>query len=150
MAIKRTILNSTNEQADSTPSEMNLRQFLGPRFSDAEIEAMERYGSLMTVESGDALTVEGQVGSEAFILVTGKAAVRKAGASIATVGPGEIIGEHALITETRRNADVVATEHVSMLAFTSREFGALLAACPELSSTVQGLDKERSDEQQPG
>ncbi len=147
MAIKRTILNSTDEHAVSTAGTTNLRQLLGQRFSEAEIDAMDRYGSLITVESGETLTVEGQVGSEAFILVAGKADVRKAGASVATVGAGEIIGEHALITETRRDADVVATEQVSMLAFTSREFGALLAACPELSSTVEGLSQERSDEQ---
>jgi CRP-like cAMP-binding protein len=71
--------------------------------------------------------------------------VAKDGESVATVGAAEIIGEHALITETRRNADVVATEPTSIIASTSREFGALLAACPNLSSNVQGLAASRED-----
>ena len=142
---KTTILNTTEGNTQSVDVQQYLTDHIGDRFSSEEIDAMVRYGTLIGIDPGKALTVEGQVGGEAFIIVAGEAEVAKDGESVATVGAAEIIGEHALITETRRNADVVATEPTSIIAFTSREFGALLAACPNLSSNVQGLAASRKD-----
>jgi CRP-like cAMP-binding protein len=75
---------------------------------------------------GEVLCVEAEVGREAFIIVTGTATVTQGGRVIAELGPGELVGERALLTGERRSATVTATGPVTAYVMNQREFSSVL------------------------
>jgi CRP-like cAMP-binding protein len=61
---------------------------------------------------GARLLEEGKQGDTVLVLASGQATVSKAGATLAQLGPGAVLGEMALITSAPRSATVTATEPV--------------------------------------
>lgn len=85
-------------------------------------------GTLLDLPEGTTLCTKGEHGRQAFLLVRGEAAVHTANGRI-TVGPGEVIGEIAVLDPSRRrNADVVATSDISVLVFDPGTFWSLAGA----------------------
>src|SRR5438270_11290992 len=68
------------------------------------------------VGAGHILTRQGAYESQAYIVVAGKATVEIDGIEVNQVGPGEIIGELALIDGGPRTATVRATTGMGLLA----------------------------------
>jgi CRP-like cAMP-binding protein len=62
---------------------------------------------------------------------------------IATRGPGDYLGESALLDERPRTATVVATTPVSVEVLSRREFMSLLAEAPELSEQIMATVVQR-------
>ena len=56
---KTTILNTTEGNTQSVDVQQYLTDHIGDRFSSEEIDAMVRYGTLIGIDPGKALTVEG-------------------------------------------------------------------------------------------
>jgi CRP-like cAMP-binding protein len=86
--------------------------------------------SLLTPVSfndGDALCQEGHIGRQAFIIISGTAVVSRGDKILATVGPGDVIGELALLGDGRRTASVTAIEPVSAYVMSAQEFNSVLA-----------------------
>ena len=73
-------------------------------------------------EAGAAVVSQGDDGDELFIVLTGRVQVEAGGAAIATLGPGEHVGEMALIDKAARSADVRALEPSSLLSIRRRDF----------------------------
>src|SRR2546422_1279739 len=68
---------------------------------------------------GDLILVEGQRGADAYLIESGRVEVYRAGPPelpVAILGPGQIFGEMALITEQPRSASVRAIDDVRLLA----------------------------------
>ena len=76
--------------------------------------------------AGSVLMREGETGVEAFVILDGTAAVSICGGAIATVGPGETVGEMALIEGRPRIATVVALTPLRVLVVGRRHAAALL------------------------
>lgn len=112
-------------------------------FSEHEVEVLSSLGTMVHLDAGAVLTVEGQIGREALVIVEGSAAVSRGDEIIATVGRGDIVGEGSLVLETPRNASVVATTPVTAFVLNPREFASLLHRCPRLDQVVQGLADAR-------
>ena len=90
-----------------TPDPLSLL----PIFADLSKSDMKRVNKLMaetTVKAGRNLVTEGTVGREVFVIRDGKATVRKGSRVIATVGPGDVVGEGSLISGEPRSATVTA------------------------------------------
>src|SRR5207253_7972276 len=60
------------------------------------------------LEEGAVLTREGDTGRELFLIVDGEALVSLRGDDVATVGPGEFVGEMAMFEQAPRSATVTA------------------------------------------
>ncbi len=76
-------------------------------------------------EKGKVIVVEGQRGGDAFVVEVGRVEVYRAGPPelpLAVLGPGQIFGEMALITEQSRSASVRALEDVELLVMSWEEF----------------------------
>lgn len=86
--------------------------------------------------AGETLMREGDRGQELFILVSGKATVTRGGTTIATLGPGDFVGEMALIDDKPRSATVTADEDLSVLAISVQEFKPLLQAVPDMAEKL--------------
>lgn len=93
-----------------------------------DLASIQRMMSKMPIAAGEEFITEGSVGRSAFIIVSGDASVWKGGKLVASVGPGALIGEMALLAGTPCNATVKAESDLVVEALDSREFSAFLDA----------------------
>ena len=94
---------------------------------DHELAAVDRLVDDTYVQPGFVLTSEGQIGREAFIIVSGEATVTIAGTTVATLGPGEVVGEVALTDGRPRTATVTAVTPLHLLVLSIPAFKSLLS-----------------------
>ena len=117
-----------------------------PLFSKLSRKALEAVASTadeMDLPAGKTLTREGEPGREFFVLLTGTAEVQRQGKRIATLGPGDFLGEIALVTKVPRTATVTTTSEARALVLTDRDFAALLKRSPEVGQGVLAALGER-------
>jgi CRP/FNR family transcriptional regulator, cyclic AMP receptor protein len=117
-----------------------------PLFEGLSKKQLRRISSLMTrldEPAGKVLTREGQQGYEFFIVLEGEVEVRQGDRLVATRGPGEYVGEIALLDKRPRTATVVATTPVLVEVLSRREFMSLLAEAPELSEQILATVAQR-------
>jgi CRP/FNR family transcriptional regulator, cyclic AMP receptor protein len=117
-----------------------------PLFEGLSKKQLRRMSSLMTrleLPAGKVLTREGQEGYEFFIVLEGEVEVRQGNRVVVTRGPGEYVGEIALLDKRPRTATVVAATPVSVEVLSRREFMSLLAAAPELSEQILATVAQR-------
>lgn len=81
-------------------------------------------------EAGETLTREGMPAGQAFLIVDGEASVTLRGEELATVGPGEFVGEMALLDHSPRSATVTAVTHMRVLVMDPGSFWSLLGDAP--------------------
>lgn len=86
--------------------------------------------------AGAVLTREGKAGGVMFIIVEGEAEVRRGDRLLRKLGPGDVVGELALIDGQVRSASVRATTDVHLLEVSIDDFQSLLARSPRF---VQNL-----------
>ena len=119
-----------------------------PLFSELEPTELNdvvlRLAKRLTWEAGDAIVRQGEPGDAMYIIEIGKASVRiKSGAgqsvTVATLGPGEIIGELSLIDSAPRSADVIAETVVHGFVIRRDRFAALRA---EYNSATQKIMRQ--------
>jgi CRP-like cAMP-binding protein len=90
-------------------------------------------GKEMSYKAGDTLVTEGTTGVGFFLILDGKAEVRKKGKVLATLSKGQFFGEMSLIDDLPRSADVIALQPTRCWAITSWSFGSLIETHPELA-----------------
>lgn len=108
-------------------------------FSRLDRRDLERLGQLVDeveVPAGKVLMLQGDTGSEAFVVVSGRLAVVRSGQPLEDRGPGEIVGEIALLSEGPRTATVTAAERTRLLVLGHREFHALMDEQPAIRLAV--------------
>lgn len=118
--------------------------------SKKELQKIAKVADEVTVAEGRDLTVQDQAAREAFVIVEGSATVRRNGRKIATLGPGNVVGELGLLDRGPRTATVTADEEVTVLVLGPREFSGLLDEVPTIShkimkslaAKVRELDKQ--------
>jgi len=108
-----------------------------------QLGAVAQLTDLIDVPAGKEVIREGETGHEFLIVVQGAADVRRKGRKIDTIGPGQFVGETALLTGSRRNATVKTTSPTTLLAVTSRAFWGLLDESPDIQKSVLKAVAER-------
>jgi CRP-like cAMP-binding protein len=106
------------------------------RCSKKELADIARVADEVDLRAGKELTVEGKPAREFFILLSGAAVARRNGRKLRVLGPGDMIGEIALLNDGLRTATVTLTEQSRVLAVTARDFRSLLKDQPHLALTV--------------
>jgi CRP/FNR family cyclic AMP-dependent transcriptional regulator len=110
-----------------------------PLFSGLSLKQLNevaRHLEEVPVPRGIMLAREGQPGNEFFVVLEGKAAVRRRGRRIATLGAGDFFGEMSLLDGAPRSATVAAETDGVVLVMQRREFGALLDRVPGLLKKI--------------
>ena len=112
--------------------------------SGAELDAVARVASEREFAAGEALMSEGDFGHALFLIETGTADVSVHGEKVAVVGPGDIVGEAAVLVSGRRTASVVATAPVRAIAFFKRDVWGLERAAPAAARRLRAAFDERA------
>jgi CRP-like cAMP-binding protein len=85
---------------------------------------------------GKVLIREGERGREFFIVLEGKAEVRRKGKKLAVRREGDFFGEIALVADVPRVATVTATAPLEVLVIRDKEFRVLLQRAPTIAIKV--------------
>ena len=104
--------------------------------STRDLQKIARSSDEIEVDAGRELTVEGQTGHEAFVIVEGTASVVIADKHVVELGPGKHFGELALLDGGPRTATVVALTPMTLLVINQRAFLSLLDEVPGLSRKI--------------
>ena len=67
---------------------------------------------IVTLDAGDALTRQGEPGTELYVLLDGVLAVEVDGVRLAELGPGAVLGERAVLEGGRRTSSLLAVTRV--------------------------------------
>jgi CRP-like cAMP-binding protein len=131
-------------KADRAGSVDDLRHIaLFAQMSNADLAEIAELGEPVDAEAGALLMDQGDVGVECFLVLEGEAGVMVAGEHVATIGPGSIVGEMALIGHRPRNASVVAQSPMRLLAFNIAAFKRVLEDMPVARDYIYQLLEER-------
>ncbi len=101
--------------------------------SERDLERLARATDEVRLPTGAVLTRQGDIGREAFVIVDGTAEVERDGAVVARLGPGDVVGELALLDGGPRSATVTATSDLDALVLTRPAFHAVLDEIPTLA-----------------
>jgi CRP/FNR family cyclic AMP-dependent transcriptional regulator len=110
-----------------------------------------------TYSAGTTIFSQGDTGVGLYVLKSGKVRIMqahdpdKAEDEIAVLGPGDVLGEMALLDDLPRSASVIAFEDVTALLLPVWEFRSILRSHPDialkllavLSRRVRRQEKER-------
>ena len=107
--------------------------------SKRDLALVKRNAEDHKIRAGESLVKEGARGHEFFIIIDGRASVRRKGKKIGTVGPGDYFGELALLDPAPRNASVVADSYLSPGAAVQLALPRILESAP----TVRAQLRER-------
>jgi CRP-like cAMP-binding protein len=104
--------------------------------TDKELAKVAKASDEVSVAAGTTFVDQGQTGREAFVLLNGSATVRRNGKKIATLGPGAVIGELALLDRGPRTASVTADVDSTVLVIDQRHFTPILDEVPTLAHKI--------------
>jgi CRP-like cAMP-binding protein len=105
--------------------------------SDAELDAIGRVATERAFVAGEPLMTQGDFGHCLFLLTTGTADVSVAGEVVRSIGPGDTVGEIAVLASGRRTASVVATSPVQAVSLFKRDVWRLDREAPEAARRLR-------------
>lgn len=83
---------------------------------DAElVKTLATVGTPVNIPQGWSIIMESTPADSAYIVLDGTVEVRKSGEVLASLGPGDVFGEIALVNHRLRNASVVASTAIRAL-----------------------------------
>ena len=123
---------------------------------DDELVAVAGVASEVEIPSGQALAAEGRIGHSLFAVESGTADVVIADATVATIGPGDVVGEAAVLAAPPdlfappelaegglRTASVIATSPMRLMTLFKRDVWALDRRAPGALERLRALLEER-------
>jgi CRP-like cAMP-binding protein len=110
-----------------------------PLFQELSARELGQVAALadeIDLPKGRKLTNEGRTGKEFIILVNGVADVTRGGKTINKLGPGDFLGEIALVTGRPRTATVTTRSPATLLVLSAHAFRGLLRTMPSMQAKV--------------
>jgi CRP/FNR family transcriptional regulator, cyclic AMP receptor protein len=110
-----------------------------PLFSECDKKELQEIGKLATeieIPAGREFITEGNFAQEMLVIVEGTATVTRGGQKLATLGPGDVVGELALLQHRPRNATVTSDTKLVILVVDSGAMDALLDDIPGLAKRL--------------
>jgi CRP-like cAMP-binding protein len=109
-----------------------------PFFEDLtpeDLERIARIGERRTFGAGDTIIAKDTEGQALFVLLSGAAEV-EAGGKTHRLGPGDFVGEMALLGRRPRSATVTAAEPAECLALEAMYFKPFLIKNPSVAVAI--------------
>ena len=124
----------------------SVRLFAG--CSKRELKLVRQTALVEPRATGATLVAEGEVGTDAYVILQGRCCVYRKGRRVADIGAGGVVGELSMLNRAPRNATVIAETPLEVAILRRREFLELLHKSPsislklleQLAARVQELD----------
>ncbi len=87
-------------------------------------------------EAGQTMVREGESGVGFFLIIEGRAEVRRGGKVLSRLEQGQFFGEMTLLDEQPRSADVVAVDPTKCLVFTVWGFHGMIRTYPKMAREI--------------
>ena len=118
--------------------------------SPRELRLIAKVAKTRKVPNGTRLLVEGEVGDQMLVVLSGSANVVRGGRKIASLAPGDVVGELGVLSRAPRNATVTTTSDSEVAIIGQRSMHRLLADAPgfarklleALADRVRELDRK--------
>jgi CRP/FNR family transcriptional regulator, cyclic AMP receptor protein len=110
---------------------------------DGELAEVAGCTREVMVAAGTTLAAQGDNAYEFFVIEAGEAEVRRDGEGIASVGPGDVVGEIGLLVTGARTASIVATTPMTLIAMFAREFRQIERRMPAIAQSLRATMRER-------
>jgi CRP-like cAMP-binding protein len=98
---------------------------------------------------GDLLFEQGSMPHDLYVIEEGSVEVVRDGRPVATLGPGEVVGEMALLKLERRWASAVAVGHLTAAALGADDLASMSEQMPELADRLRETMLRREYENEP-
>ena len=114
--------------------------------SDADVNKFAEVGRLVHIPEGWSMISESTPADNAYFILDGEVTISSHGSEIASVGPGQFVGEGAIVNRTYRSAQVITKTPLTALAITADEGRRLAADIPALAELIQrNADRSSTD-----
>ncbi len=110
------------------------------------LERVARNSVHSSVPAGTVLIREGDVGDRFYVVASGQAEVATAGRKVAVLGPGDYVGEIALLRDVPRTATVIALTDSRLLTLEREEFLRAVTGHETAHATAHSAAEGRLDE----
>ena len=100
----------------------------------------------MTLPQGWSPIAESTPADKAYLITEGEVSVRKGGTEVATLGPGAVVGETAIVNKTLRSATIVALTPLRVVHFTSERIQQLVEDIPAFGDALRAAAAERLEQ----
>ncbi len=110
-----------------------MKMPLFQRLTERDLLRIMQVADVISFDSGQTVFQEGERGDELFIVLTGSVEISRGGLVLNEAGPGDHIGEMALIRSMPRSATVKAVEAVELIALRRADFFEILRKEHELA-----------------
>jgi CRP/FNR family transcriptional regulator, cyclic AMP receptor protein len=117
--------------------------------SKKELQSVAGLCTPLSLEEGFVLTTEGTPGLQCFVIADGTARVTIGGRKVGEIGPGECVGEMALLDGGPRSATVTAESPMNVYALSVSEFRSLLKVSPTILGKIATSLARRLREREP-
>lgn len=117
-----------------------------PLFNGINERRLRRAAELMqpwSFHDGELVMLEGYHGEQFLLIVSGNAEVTRHDEHVATLGPGDFLGEIGLIDDADRNATVRAVGRLKTLNLDADQFARLRQSLPEVAAPIDAKARER-------
>ncbi|UFN43088.1 cyclic nucleotide-binding domain-containing protein [Nocardioides okcheonensis] len=101
-------------------------------------------GTALTLPQGWSPIAESTPADKAYLITEGEVSVRRGGVEVATLGPGAVVGEAAIVNRTLRSASVVALTRLRVVHFTSERLSALADEVPAFGEALRAAAAGRT------
>jgi CRP-like cAMP-binding protein len=128
------------------PVETLGRVPLFEELDEAELQSISDSMHEANVPAGATVIAEGGPGDGFFVIESGTVEVTKEGHHVAELGPGDFVGEIALLVGSSRMATVTATTDLRCWALTPWDFRTLVEASPSIAWKVMQAMAARLEE----
>jgi CPA1 family monovalent cation:H+ antiporter len=102
----------------------------------ADLEQVARIMDDVDVPAGTILAHEGRHEGYFYLITEGTVQIDQAGRTVNTMGPGDFLGEIALLDGGARTATATALTRAHLLSMRFQEFDALLERSPNVRAAV--------------
>ncbi len=111
--------------------------------SKDELRTVIDKGRHVNLPANWSLIWEKTPGDKAYLICEGEVAVRKGKEEVARLGPGDVIGEMAIVGHKLRSASVVSLTPVEVIHFTKESLTELLDEVPAFGEALRGTTSDR-------
>lgn len=128
-AIAKAVRNSSAQAGSISQLEKSMLLQAVPLFKSLDQQALMELASRVSeihIATGEILFSKGSLGRTLFVVVEGSLSVHDEALELAQLGPGDVVGEMAVVTSEPRTATVTAVEKSSLLCLDQGDFDDLL------------------------